>query len=116
MVEKAGRPAATGAPVRFSADEVASLARGEMSEERIARMLEANPGPLDAQGGKGGKAKRPPIELTAADLADLAAGKTGAEVLRQLEKSAAVRRPPIVSKRGSKPKIGPPGKASRPRR
>ena len=59
---------------------------------------------------KGGKAKRPPIDLTAADLADLAAGKTGEELLRQLEKSAAVRRPRTVSKRGSKPSIRPPGK------
>ena len=53
MVRKTDRPAASGAPVRFSADEVASLARGEMPEERIARMLEANPGPIDAQARQG---------------------------------------------------------------
>lgn len=117
MVKKADRPAATGAPVRFSADEVASLVRGEMPEEHIARMLEANPGPIDTRRTSGGKAKRPPITLTAAELADLAAGKTGAEVLRQLEKSAAMRRPRIVSKRrGSKPSIRPPGKAPRSKR
>ena len=115
MVKKDDEQVSTGAPVRFSADEVAALVRGEMPEERIARILEANPGPLGPPLQRGGKRKSAPIELSAKELAGLGAGETSADVQGRLEKAAAVRRPRDLDRKTAKPRLRPTGTGRRQR-
>lgn len=102
----AGGPAATGAPVPLSEDEVAVLTRGQMPEERIARILDARPVPVGPP-GKARETKRAPVDLTPAELLALAAGEVSDRLRTRLDKAAAGRLK-VVKRTAATPRLRPP--------
>lgn len=116
VVSKDAIPEPAGSPVPLSADEVTTLVRGEMAEERIARILEAKPVPVGPSGKQGRKAKQAPVDFTEAELAAIAAGEVADKVRVRLEKAAAAGRLKVVDRRTGKPLLRPPGEAGRRRR
>jgi hypothetical protein len=105
----AGGPRAAGAPVALSEDEVAALTRGQMPEERMARILEARSAPL-GPADKRRETKRAPADLTEAELTALAAGEAADSLRARLEKAAAGRLK-VVKRTAATPRLRPPGSA-----
>jgi hypothetical protein len=79
------------APVPLSEDEVAALVRGQMPDERIASILASKLQRADVAPPEGPGAAAAPIDVSAEELAALAAGRDVEAVNARLEKAAARR-------------------------
>lgn len=101
-----------GAPVQLTQDEVTALVRGQMPEDRIARILEARPVPVGPPDERVRKAKQAPVHLSAAELRAVTAGEPDEKVRARLEKAAGDRLK-RVSRRKRRPQLEPPGEAGR---
>jgi hypothetical protein len=97
----------TARPAPFTPEQVAALAAGQADSAEIGKLLAAHRQPrLPAPArGKQSRARPSPIPLSAAEVRELATGRTPASVQRQLETSVPARRTRATGRRttGVKP-------------
>ena len=96
----------TARPAPFTPQQVASLVAGQANDAEIGKLLTAHRQPRLASLGERKQAKTPaPIPLSAAEVRELATGRTPESVESRLESSGRTRRARATRRRtiGAKP-------------
>lgn len=97
----------TARPAPFTPEQVASLVVGQANDAEIGKLLTAHRQPRLASSGEGKQAKAgpAPIPLSAAEVRELATGRTPESVGSRLESSGRTRRVRATRRRtiGAKP-------------